>query len=354
MKVLAYKLINPEKLVEQKDAIRSSIIKECGGHLLDFDFYLSDNSGCFKIFNNKKIWKNKNSTSLPNRQSEIINAIVDYFRRVNQTTNGYREKLKLTKVDLPDLFPIHLLKHLFTYPMIKSGDELPDHWISNWMMFIPCEADEETNREKKQKYPVYGGTIEVRIGSNFQIIGLISNIRPWVKSIKTEGYFHKDGHDHEDNKKELKNYFFVADAPNEKQNFLAPFYNEEQVTFSHHSTGIIRPACAYSVLADIGIIKNEEVSGITLFAMILDKEGNMVPVTNMTEWKKDWLYKEIGPLFFSDPIKSKKEFITLESVGVYHVELVIEHIPTGVCRTTYKQVIVGGAIEFKSKTNLMV
>ena len=306
----------------------------------------------FKFFDEKRIWNNTKPSALPKKETDIVKSISEYFLRVNQTIDKYRQNENLTRNDLPIIFPLNSLQHLYTYPMFKSGEKLPDHWISNWMLFLPCEVDENTNREKKQKYPVYGGTIEVRIGLNFQIIGFISNIRPLLKAIKTEAYVHETEHD-DTNLGEKKEYFFIADAPSDKQNYYALFYQENTKLVSHHSMGGIHPVCVYSIVADIGIIKNDNEPELTLFAMVLGKEGDMVPLTNNREWKKEWLYKNMDSVFLTNPERSQKETIMLEKTGVYHVELVIEHIPTGSIRATYKRLIVGGIIESDKKTNLV-
>jgi len=348
MKVSVYELLEPEKIAQNKDAIRLALSKESSGRPIDLNFHLSPNSGCFKFFDEKKIWKNDKPLALPKKLNEIIKVVSEYFQNVNQRIADFRRGSKIINSDLPDPFPKDLLSHQFSYPMIKSGDTFPDHWISNWMLFLPAMVDDEINNG--HKFPVYGGNVEVRIGSNFQIVGLVSNLRPWTRSFNVEGFHHSDSH-HEKHH-EHPPFFFVSDSPTEQQNFLAPFYHQDTKATSHHGSAIA-PSCMFALLINIGIIQDDKQKGVKLFAMVMDSEGNMVPVTNKAEWKKDWLYKKMGSVFLTDPVKSKNETIHLETTGVYHVELLIEHIPTGVCRTTYKQVAVGGINETKDKLNLI-
>jgi hypothetical protein len=287
----------------------------------------------------------------------------EFFWNVNEQVTNYRSENRISSTALPNPFPIRSLKHLSSYPMLGGNGRFPDHWISNWMLHLAPTEDEnehndhnEHNQELSQHNnsyspaPVYGGTVEVRIGPATQVIGLLSTVRFWDDTFLVDGYPHpheEHGPAQRDDKgRPVPEIFFTLDSPGVRQPFLAPFLRNKEIGGHHHGSLPLRPTCIYSLIVDIGVARSEGEARVNLFALVLNAQGEMAPIVDSKVWKVIWFFGKYDHLMNEELDRRSSIDIQIDDTGVYHVEVSVEHIATGAFRSTHKQVIVGGRIEF--------
>jgi len=352
MKALVYKLVEGDQLTPHEAALREAILSSTGGPLKEPLFSLSPASGCMKFFDRQLLWRESKRTGgkVPTRMSAVAKITRDFFGRVNSFVARYRSRTGTPRSELPDPFPIRHLKHVSSTPMLRDGDIAPDHWLSTWMLHLPpfAETDHDDHGREKDCAPVFGAVVEVRVGANNQIVGLVSSVRVWSSSFAVEA-FSGGSHDHPPVKRDEKGRLipsscFVLDSPLARQQFLAPFLTNTHAS-GHHYGAPVLPTCIYSLMVEIGVKRERDKPRAELFALIMDDEGEMAPTVDLDEWSITWFYQRFDKLFHSELVESTAATLTIDQPGVYHVEVFVEHRSSGACRSTHQQVILGGNIE---------
>src|SRR5207245_612521 len=98
----------------------------------------------------------------------------------------------------------------------------PGHWLSYWMLFLPAVVPPVATIGHTKRVPVYGAVIEVRVGANNLVIGLVSSARPWIGVKRVDAYQLNEGHDQQNRAENT--LLYLMETSNEAQTFLTPYY----------------------------------------------------------------------------------------------------------------------------------
>jgi len=129
----------------------------------------------------------------------------------------------------------------------------------------------------------------------------------------------------------------------EPQTFLTPYYRSDNESDSHPHGISLRPACAYSLIIDIAVEQSDK--GVRLMAVMMNSEGQMVPVASREDYRLSWLYASLEDLENGDPVVTNSQELHLNRPGIYHVEIAVAHRRTEAHRSTYRTVVVARPTE---------
>lgn len=345
--VLVYRLIEPSVLTKRADIIRTHLITNAGPQVEETAFYMSTVSGCFKWFARPL---HVVGARPPKSADEAMRAAAKFFAAVNGAAAEYRFRNHIEIAEYPDPFPLSTLRHVTSHevhgetamssrPVLLATQRENKFWRSVWMLFLRVESLISTTTTPTRHVPVHGATVEVVIGSGGLIESVISTVRPWVSIRRVSAFSpprdqHSSGHDHR-----TADLVYVADGVDEPQTFFAPFYLSTEAVYEHpHGTSLL-PACTYALIIDLIVLQDSE--GARIVPVVMDRDGEMIPA-NPGDFIFSWLYARIEETINGKFRRSTAPDLQIKAIGMFHIELIVEHRATGAVRSTYRQIPLGG------------
>ena len=73
----------------------------------------------------------------------------------------------------------------------------------------------------------------------------------------------------------------------------------------------------------------------------MDRDGEMIPADPRT-FRFSWLYGRLEEIITGEIRRSTDNELRIAAIGMFHIELTVEQQATGVERSTYRQIPIGG------------
>jgi hypothetical protein len=254
--------------------------------------HISPASGCISYSNNQKLWRNRSSDSLPHTVDAATRIAKSFLTQANTALAKSR---KIDKREFPQLFP-QTLRPLETRAVFLPGSNTADHWLCQFIVELPAgmikdkpsvppKKDDDhlsirsigenifwvSNPIVEYGLPVNGSTIDVRVGSNAEIVGLNSRWRPFKRIIRAEKLVPPKPHS--DDSEVL--LYYAIEGPEEPQRFISPYYLtlEDRNNGTRDIHGIhfdISPASPYSLVVRVEQELIDNGTKIRLRALAID------------------------------------------------------------------------------------
>ena len=341
-----YRLADPAEMKRHDGALERQLIGRLAAPPSDPFFDMSETSGGFRYFDEGRLWNPDRPGILAGDAEEVIQTCRRFFSEVNRGLSRYREATGIRKISLPDPFPQQRLRHKETLRIFEAGSDRADHWLSYWMLQLPVRPSTGPFSGEQRTAPVYGAVVEVRVGLNNVVEGVVSSLRPWISVIRTPLYGSGDN--------SAGSLVYVMESIHEPQIFLSPFYDRNlerrQEPEQHHNGNsradsggqvhgsMLRPACDYSLIIDISLDIRQRM--LVVAPLMADPRGVMVPVPR-DGYRLSWVYADIDAQIDDSYSASRHREIELESPGMYHIELSVEDLRTGAMRSTFREIAFG-------------
>lgn len=314
--IYVYRLVDPKLIADRQDEIAKALFGMESATDGNRSLYVSPISGCISYADYDQIWQNTDAGSLPKTADEAQQAALEFLQGAAKKSIGDN------KDHLPPLFPEDI-RPIGTVAAFAPGKESADHWLSQFMVFLPIGGIQTPGADTTDSHqpsvgstpvlasapstvspaspsaipspsspespaspaspstptiaaaepaaPVDGGIIDVRIGASGKIVALRSCWRPFhqkeVTSVKRLSPPHESTHD-EHGAEEGTILCYQLGGDEEPQTFIAPYY----VTFTDHGQ-VVAPASSYSPV--VRIAEEQAAQGVTLAAEV---EGTLGPI----------------------------------------------------------------------------
>lgn len=231
-----------------------------------------------------------------------------------------------------------------TVQRVPAGAATPEHWFTSWAMSLPATPEPAATRA-----PVWGATVEIRIGAHGKPVTVIARTRPWKRVLTEPAYpttpddqqNHGDHHNNgsDNDHAEAPPLVYIADHPFESQRHWSPCWllaPEDEAEYHHGRR--LWPACAYSILPEILVVDDQETA--SLWAELLGARQHSEVVEHGDTWRLRWSIASLPDLLTGAVSHAEATSVTIEA-GLHHVALEVTHVPTGATRTTTTQVVAG-------------
>lgn len=228
-----------------------------------------------------------------------------------------------------------------------------EHWVTRWALFLPPTPGPERDRT-----PVVGATVDVRVAANGQVFGVVSRARPWSSvaarpALEWSADGHAATHEHADphgshtghehaapgGDHAQRELVYVCDSPEEPQRFYAPCWLIPPEDEESHHARRLWPASDHTILPEI--LVDAQDGGGTAWAQVLGPRGRAVVIEDGDEWSVGWSVADLQEYVDGARRVFTATSAPLPSPGVFQVELEVVHRPTGAIRTTHRQVSIG-------------
>lgn len=267
------------------------------------------------------LWHDNPKGSPPRDADAATKAAKDFMGRL---IAACREKEYL-RLKIPPLVPDERFARIVpvgTTPVFHASEPWIDHWLSRFEVYLrPFEDDEEAR--------VFGSAIDIRIGQNSKVTGLISRWRPaLLEQGRLVQIFHPEQEEEHGPIDEHSPPSLVYELSGENcpQTFITPYY----LALEGHHGGML-PASSYSLL--VGMSFAEKKDRAFVVPRILGGSGDYV--CNWAYWKPDALFEE-GLVALG-----QHEFIELP-LGAYNVMLHVRDKRTGVVQMCESMAFIKG------------
>ena len=344
-----YELVKPEVIVKYKRVIAETLFKMKSLSEDNKSFRVSPASGCIFFSDNNKLWKATRTNSLP---PNMVTAKGISQRFLVQANRALMKSPRINKAELPQLFPT-TIRHLDTKTVFNSESGKIDHWLSQFMVFLPLGTTKTGSHigtslplvrrsstenisqgirpsesvipavETMIDVPVIGSCIDIRIGSGGEIIGLWSQWRPYKKIIRAEKIAEPKV-----NSGNMPILYYPMEGDEEPQRFIAPNYLV--ISEGHYN---IFPASSYSLVIHIEEELIDHGNKVRLIASVVNPDGSTSNKTALGQIRYTWNAWRIDEGLISGlQDYGTSNTIDLKS-GAYNVILVVENFYGSIAST---------------------
>jgi len=363
--LIVYDLIDPQLIWDAAVAIEDAVLASCPLPPISGQVSISA-QGCLRFIDPGAVKSAGSSGVLPRTDRAAATIARDFIQRATDAVN------RATHGQVRDLFNRSNLQHGGTKLYSSPKTRAPEVWVSIWQLSLPSHSF-----GSHALAPVIGGTVTIRIAGDGRIVGLISTVRPIVGRFGRPPYrfsdhehrampegAHDDGNgdghadDHEpadeatDHPSDTQTsadapiVVYVAEGPECPQRFLAPCYvdpaalDPEHVTAHGHSHSKLWPACDHTLIVQISVFQRED--GASLRAILAGPGGEQIVIGEQQPYRLFWGFANQAEFIEGTLQVDEGPALELNSPGLYHVELTVEHVDNGCFATTFVHVPVLG------------
>lgn len=331
-KIRVFPIGDPNDWVKNQDFIKKVILKATDpalpGYLkIQHHFSIDPISGWIRYNLENDLWSSKPKRSLPKDRTEATGMAQKFLSDLQQAVSSQ----EYAESGIPPVVPagkLARIKHIETCPVAHNQQPWVDHWLCRFEVYIqPYENSE---------IPVYGSSIEIRIGQRGKVVGFVSQWRPvWLNKELLVDFIPYDqdnqdsNHSHEEDEEAGASdpiLIYELDGENCIQNYLTPYH---LLLEGHH--GGKYPASSYSIEPEIFFSREN----LTTRALAAVKGGSGSYSVSWACWSPD------DP--FDTGIISLGQEASIElPPGIYNLMLHLEDEQTGVRKLFEKMAFVKG------------
>jgi hypothetical protein len=225
--------------------------------------------------------------SLPREREQALRAAEQFLDGVNGRTQAFNQA---TRAGLRSLLPDRNQRQLDSCGLvIRPGRPGADHWLCRYSIRL------EAGTASAASVPVYGMSLELRIGARGAVVGFTSQWRPTLRTTYAELYpyerfaslledpEHHDGGEDPDAGRLL----YVYDGAAGSQYYLAPYYY--RVSDDHL---LLSPASRYSLV--VKVLEEDAPEGTRVVGRVYGGSGAYS--FNWAYWNLDTAWRKNEPL----------------------------------------------------------
>lgn len=338
-RVLVYRLYEPGELDDSTVTLGTLLAVPGPGRPLRPSFAALP-GGCFRWFDEGRIHRNPAADRLPPNAADARKAALAYMRAVNGVASRYRQERSFDRRRFPDPFPLQTLRPGAAYrvPAYRDGRRLGDaHWFTSWGLSLAVDPD-----VGGAEAAALGAVIEIRVGPEGQVVGVVSRVRPWHSIVQRPAFSwtetHDHGHDHGGGHGEAPPLVYVSDCPDERLRFLSPCWliEPEDGVAHDHTTRSLWPACDHTLLPEIAVEPRQD--GVSVTARLLGAGRSTITPEHGSTWRLRWSVADLRAFIDGESRTTEGSSARLPGPGLFQVALEVEHLATGAIRSTHAQV----------------
>ena len=190
--VYVYRLCDEATLSTRADMLRQHLTAPGPGKPLQ-PVFAAMPAGCFRYFDRGRMMRNSAPQLLAKDAEAAMQMAQDYMRAVNDAAARYRAARRIELAKYPDPFAVGQLARGSARLVRSPSTGRDDHWLTTWGLRLAASP-----QVGSQPVTVIGATVEIRVGPQGQVVGVVSQVRPWMSVLTRPAYSWKgDGHDHD-------------------------------------------------------------------------------------------------------------------------------------------------------------
>jgi hypothetical protein len=243
--IQVYQLIPPRMLLDVRDPLQRAIL----GNDLFVDqqervFTVSPH-GWIGYVDHGALWRQGNPGALPQTREEVLKAAEEFVDAVNARTEAFNTS---TSAGLRSLLPDRNQRLFESCVLMMKPDRSGfDHWVCRYSIRV------NAGTATAASVPVYGMSLELRIGVNGAVLGLRSQWRPMLRTVYADAHPYerfafllKNEEKPDDENPDAGKLLYLYDGAAGNQYYLAPYYYR---TDEDHLQ--VSPASQYSLVVRI-------------------------------------------------------------------------------------------------------
>jgi hypothetical protein len=325
--VLVYQLVDPSILLEDQNVYAQHLKAVGPGRPMKPSFRMSPFGG-IRYFDEGRTGSAARPELVPADEQSAKDAATKYLQAVNAATASWRDSHGVDVARHPNLFPPSMV-HLRSRPVRRRGSRSTDYWISLWGLELQTSQNGDAGRSA-----VIGATVQLSIGARGYVLGVVSTVRPAVGTrIRPLIPWTPT-----DPNQEAPIFVYLAEGAEQPQPFLAPCWADVSSVGEEegHDKRTFWPACDHAVLVEIEVVRSE--GTVQLRARLPQSPQQIAYADDERIWSVRWLIADLDAVVEGTHKTLNTLTATLETPGLYHVEVEVKQLATGVIQTTYATV----------------